>query len=398
MVFGKAYCFIRMNLGILISYVGTLLVALFFARNVATPFQRQLRLIALWLLIAAAPIAAYWGMTHSQIFPDTAAKIGFTPLFPGYRQLALHKINQPKPPGMKRIVILGPSNMAGWGADHRASYFDFRHKHDIWGRASIGTCLEKELTQAGIPVEVENLGVNAGDVFAELSLFLYALERQPDLIIHGQVATSYNSYDPHMIPELRNELLQRLRFYEYPDKARLEKTIQSFLLADDSGTSATPTISPTRWDAISGLAGQQLVAAYKAIGLPPLTFKPERNPPTDAELQKLFNRPPPSYHITRMENALKTYADVPLIQQRIAQSKGVPFVVVLPPDSERCSDLYYKAHGDALRAANIPVIDLSHLGLKFGTETYDGCHGTLQGNTRTSHEIVKALKEQKIFP
>lgn len=331
------------------------------------------------------------------MLPEGLHQNGFAVLFPGYRRLVTHRINQPKQ-DQKRIVILGASNMAGWAGDYRGSLFDYRHKHDIWGRASLAACMEKELGRQGIPSRVENLGVNAGNVFTELSLFLYAMERQPDLVIHGLVAPSFAPNADKLMPEVRNELRARLATHAYPDKERLERTLLSLLASGDSRASGTPTMKPSRWDGLIGWAGGSLVGAYRAIGLPPLVTKMPNTMHSAAELKELLNQPAPAYYLDYAHHALTTYADVPVIMHRIARSRGVPYVAVLPPDLESATRPFYQEYGAMLRARGLTVLDLSQLGLQYGTETYDGCHSTVKGNAITAKRILDELSGMKVFP
>ncbi len=367
------------------------------SRHAPDLLRAHLRLIRNWLWLVAVPCSVLIWLHQAPLPSGEAQRNGFAILFPGYVRLSSHRINQPKE-GQKRIVILGASNMAGWAGDYRGSLFDYRHRHDLWGRASLAACMEKELRREGVPSRVENLGVNAGNVFAELSLFLYAMERQPDMIIHGLVAPSFAPCDDTLMPEIRNEIRARLATHRYPDKDKLEKTILTLLASTDSQTSATPTMNPSRWDGIVGHAGGCLMAAYRGIGLPPLVTKPQDPMPSAAELTELFNQPAPLYIKERMRLALTTYADVPVIMHRIAQSRGVPYVVVLPPDLEACNRPFYEQYGALLRARGLTVLDLSQIGLQYGTETYDGCHSTVKGNSITAKKILDALSEMKIFP
>lgn len=377
--------------------VGAGCVAVLGIRYASGPLRAQLRHIRNWLWLLAVPCSLLAWLHEVPMLPEGIHQNGFTVLFPGYRRLAVHRINQPKE-GRRRLVILGASNMAGWAGDYRGSLFDYRHKHDIWGRASLAACMEKELGRQGIPSRVENLGVNAGNVFTELSLFLYTMERQPDLVIHGLVAPSFAPNADKLMPEVRNELRARLATHAYADKEQLEKTLLVMLASGDPRASGTPTMKPSRWDGIIGRAGGVLVGAYRSLGLPPLVTKFPNSTPSAAELKELLGQPLPPYYLEWTRRALTTYADVPLIMHRIARSRGVPYVAVLPPDLESATRPFYQEYGAMLRARGLTVLDLSQLGLQYGTETYDGCHSTVKGNAITAKRILDELSGMKVFP
>lgn len=377
---------------VLAGFAGTGMVGLYFGRKAS-----QIQLLGQWLLISALPCSLFYALHHTPLSHEAAGSIGFTPLFPGYRQIPLHEINQPKG-NKKQIIILGASNMAGWEADYRGSFTGQRHKHDVWGRASLGTALITELASKGVSARSANLGIPSGEMLTELSIFLYSMERHPDLVVHGICAPSFKAnYKGHAIPEVPNELRLRLAQWEYPDKQKLEAALLK-TLSIGTQTTLQPTLSPTLMDGVIGKAGQNLLATYHRIGLPPLTVKIEDPLLSDSEWNRVNTAPLGAWYVEHQQAALTTYADVQVIMSRIAEKNHVPYVVVLPPDSNESTKPWNAEFGEMLRSKGVHVIDLTRLGLRYGTQTYDGTHSTPVGNQIFAAALLKELSDKGIFP
>ena len=350
-----------------------------------------------WLWVAALPLALLGWIREAPATLLPREVPGFAVLFPGYRHLATHHVNAPKG-ARKRIVVLGASGMAGWGTDYRGSLFDERHRHDIWGRTSLSASMEAELQRRGIDATVENLGINYGAICSELSIFLYSMERKPDLVIHGLTAGSFADFDLAKIPELVREIPARLGQYDYPDKDRLEASLLRLLKEHKRVGIPAATLAPTVQDSVVNSCGQLVVHAYRRIGLPPVVVKPEDPFPDPETLRGRFAQPADERVRAFMERGVTVFANMPVMMQRIAASRGVPYVPVFPPTLYTQDHLFYgERYGPMLSAQGLAPIDLSQLGLRYGSETYDGVHSTPAGNAIAARALVAQILERGLL-
>ncbi|MDD2708045.1 MAG: hypothetical protein PHV34_08550 [Verrucomicrobiae bacterium] len=348
----------------------------------------SVRLILLWLGVTL-PLLGITSFLGRMTEGDRVW--GFAPLFPGYRQLWCHDINRPKGKE-KLIVVLGSSTMAGWGCDQRGAYMDFRHRHDIWGRAALSFHIEKYFSRQGQRVRVANLGINYGAIWADLAVLLKVMKQQPDLILHGPTTGSFWGTELKIFPEIGREIPLRLAAFDYPDKEALEKPLMETLAAryrEVRESPALPRTAPKGWVLWLGNA---MTSACRAIGLPPLVSKPGDYARQESSMREAFAAPLAAYAKPCLINATNTLAAIPVVMHRVAKSQGAAYVLVSPPTLYQADQRFYRESLlPQYQRQGVPVIDLCDMDLPYGVDSYDGLHFTPSGAAKMAEVLCRRI-------
>lgn len=357
------------------------------------------RLLAAWLA-AIGPLALL-GIALSRLDagPRWAERAATLRIYTGLKWLPLHEVNAPAPAGAKRIVVIGSSNLAGWGADWR--WFARQHM-DPWDRASFSRELERELRARGMNVRVINLAVNGARLRSQLFLHLYALERHPDLVVFALSPWTFvrdgDFRDPKNMLSMNDglrQLLDRVRGGRPLDGAR---TLRAHLARQPSSPMSHGLDRPTGMEAFAGVAAGKVRGAYERVGLPPFRAMP---PPARllAEVEKTTGEvPSPEAPSPVLDEMVGLFPDAAALLRSSAQRAEVRLVGLVVPTASPTVNAFLGERLHEMQAMRMTCVDLRDRPMRPGIETYDGHHFTAAGHRAFAAAFADEIVRGGLLP
>jgi hypothetical protein len=350
--------------------------------------------------MAIGPLALLGiALSHLEAGPHWAGRAATLRIYTGLKWLPLHEVNAPASPGVKRIVVVGSSNLAGWGTDWR---WMARQRMDPWGRTSFSCELERELRARGLDARVINLAVNGARLRSQLFLHLYALERHPDLVVFAISSWMFirdgDFRDPKNMLSMNDGLRQLLDRDTGGSPLDGAPAIRAYLAQQPSSRMSRGLGRPTRMEALAGVAARKVRGAYERIGLPPSCSMP---PPDDllAAAQKTVGEvPSPRVPSPVLDEMVGLFPNVAALLHSSAQQAKVRLVGLVVPTASPAVNAFLGDRLHEMQAMRMTCVDLRGLPMRPGVETYDGHHFTATGHRTFAAAFADEIVRGGLLP
>lgn len=359
---------------------------------IATASPSPWRVLAAWLA-AIGPLAILGiALSRLEAGPGWTGRAATLRIYTGLKWLPLHEVNAPASVDTRRIVVIGSSNIAGWGVDWRWSA---RQRMDPWDRFSFSRELERELRARGVRARVISLAVNGARLRSQLFLHLYALERRPDMVVFALSPWTFlrdgDFRDPKNMLSMNDglrRLLERAGDGKPLDGAR---TVRAHLARQPSAPMPRGLGRPTILEALAGIAAGKVRDAYERIGLVPALFMP---PPARqlAEMQKMAKEvPSPEAPSPVLDEMVGLFPDAAALLRSSSQRADVRLVGLAVPTASPAVNAFLGERLHEMQAMRIPCVDLLGRRMRPGVETYDGHHFTAEGHRALAAAFAEEL-------
>ena len=337
-------------------------------------------------------------LVHTPSKESWGISVGISPIYEGFKWLRFHSIHAPKIQGERKMIILGSSNIAGWGDDYR---WGARQHVDPWARHSFSEYLQKKFTQEGYQIDVTNLAVNGSRLRSQLFLYLYALRMKPDYIIlalsHWTFIQDGDFRDPVPLLQMNTTLSHLLSETDYPNKDKCESALKEYLQKQPH-PKVKVTLEPSVSDQLTAYAAVQLKNIYHYIGLPESLVAPTPQPVVnemlsmEADIRSHSNNDDLKTACIFDEMSTLFPKVLPILKESAAHH-GVKLVIMIPPSASRWENWFHGLRKHEVETAGIPTIDLREIVIHSEKETYDGHHFTREGNRLLAEKFFIAMKQ-----
>lgn len=357
------------------------------------------RLLAAWTA-AIAPLALL-GIALSRVEapPAWAERAATLRIYTGLKWLPLHEVNAPPPAGTKRIVVVGSSNLAGWGTDWR---WMARQRMDVWDRLSFSRELERELRARGVKVRVLSLAVNGARLRSQLFLHLYALERRPDMVVFALSPWTFlgdgDFRDPKNMLSMNDGLRQLLDRAEAATPLDGARTVRAHLARQPSPPMSHGLGPTTGMEALTGVAAGKIRRAGEQLGLPPARAMPSP-PRLLAEVERATGEvPSPSGPSPVLDEMVGIFPDAAALLRSSAQRAHTRLVGLGVPTASPAVNAFLAERLHEMQAMRIACVDLLGRPMRPGIETYDGHHFTAAGHRALAAAFADELLRGGLLP
>jgi hypothetical protein len=359
--------------------------------------QRFLKIAIAWILIMGNLCVVFAYFDSQKPNPNWNVSLGVSSVYEGLKWLRFHRANAPREPGQKQMVLLGSSNLAGWGTDYRVGT---RRRGDTWGSATFTKFLEDDFQERGCNVQVSNLAVNGGRLRSQFFLFLYTLPKRPDVIMIGLSSWAFifdgDFTHPKPMQQMNTKLIDLLQ--SAPVSQDLKTPILKYIETQPL-PKFVERLEPSMFDQLIAMTGSFLKKTYIQVGLPPPIDAPTPEPVL-REIHKMdeSRRAHPSNEDLSpspvFQEMAALFPHILPVMKSLADTYHVRLMFFIPPDSERAVDYFYDSLKKQILDSGIEIMDLRTMPMNAGVETYDGHHFTQRGNKELADEFIKKFQKQ----
>jgi hypothetical protein len=361
------------------------------------------RLILIWLSVCL-PMAVLFVIAVRTPGSAEGLHQGLSPIYTGIRWLRFHSVNAALPKDRKHVVVLGASNMAGWGDDYR---WMTRQKTDLWGRYSFPEYLQKAWRESEPAIKVSNLAVNGARFRSQFFLYLYTLEKKPDLIVWGLSKWTFirdgDFRDPEPLLHMNSGVKDLLSRMDYEGKGRIDSEFLAYLQQQPSPAFQSE-LQASKWDERVAWVASGIHKIYSTLGLPHAVASPAPSK-LRSDLLNMVQARDASMFEQQCRDSMAVFGEMvdlfpkalPLIK-KLSESQGVRLVMLIPPCPDPLEGYFLRLRKEEMEAVGLEVLDLSQLSMDLERETFDGSHFTRAGNERFAREFLsryQAMKESR---
>lgn len=353
--------------------------------------------ILIWLSLMIPVVAVHAWLSRVPPRAGWGIETGVAPIYTGFQWLRFHRAHAPKAPGERTMVILGSSNIAGWGDDYR---WGARQKMDPWARHSFAAYLQEDFQRGGIPIRVENLAVNGSRLRSQIFLHLDALRDEPDYIVLALSSWTFirdgDFRDPLPLVPMNTALAGLLLGTDFGSKPRSDVGLLEYLKYQPRPR-ANVALNASACDQLTAWCAAGMQGMYDGIGIPECVVAPTPKPVVDEVLaQEADIRAHPGDDDLKpgviFEEMVGLFPKVLPVLRDTAAARGAKLIILAPPSCSRWDNWFNGERLKEAKAVGIRVVDLRHLPLHAEKETYDGHHYTREGNRKLAAEFLTALK------